>query len=179
MRKTAKFIIALAISLLLMLVFRAVAFTICTIDGEGLAPLLVKGDRVLVNRWSYGLRVGGEGLLVGYHRLCRRPVSRGDIVAFENPQNTSQVIVCRCQATPGDTVTHDGQELVVPGLNTCANADYYWMQAIGEGNSLDSRSLGCIGEQYIIGRVTAVVYSHDPDKPVWAGWRRDRTMLDI
>lgn len=162
-----------------MLAFRALAFTICTVDGDGLSPLLVKGDRVLVNRWSYGLRVGSKGWLMGYHRIGRRQVERGDIVAFENPNNTSEVVICRCKGIPGDTISNEGREVLVPGRATCSEADHYWMEAIGPGNSIDSRELGFIHEELVIGRVTAVVYSHDPAKPFWTGWRRDRTMMDI
>ena len=43
-----------------MLLFRSVAFTIYTVPQTGIKPWLVSGDRVLVNRWSYGLRTGGE-----------------------------------------------------------------------------------------------------------------------
>ncbi|MCR4809301.1 MAG: signal peptidase I [Prevotella sp.] len=179
MRKTAKFLIALVLALLLMLCFRAVVFTICTVDGDALAPILCKGDRVLVNRWSYGLRVGSDEGLIGYTRLGRRAVSRGDIIAFDNPQNTDQVLICRCEALPGDTVESQGQRMVVPGLVNCAGRDYYWMQAIGDSVAVDSHTLGFISEEFIIGRVTTIVYSHDPEAPFWRGWRRDRTLQSL
>ena len=179
MRKTAKFLIALALAFLLMLCFRAVVFTICTVDGEALSPLLCKGDRVLVNRWSYGLRVGSDDGLISYTRIGRHPVNRGDIVAFENPQNNDQVLICRCEALPGDTVEHKGQRMVVPGLVNCAGRDHYWMLSLGNDSTADSHTLGFIPEELIIGRVTTVVYSHDPDAPFWRGWRRDRTLLSI
>ena len=179
MRKTAKFLIALVLALLLMLCFRAVVFTICTVDGDALAPILCKGDRVLVNRWSYGLRVGSDEGLIGYTRLGRRAVSRGDIIAFDNPQNTDQVLICRCEALPGDTVESQGQRMVVPGLVNCAGRDYYWMQAIGDSVAADSHTLGFISEEFIIGRVTTIVYSHDPEAPFWRGWRRDRTLQSL
>ena len=179
MRKTAKFLIALVLALLLMLCFRAVVFTICTVDGDALAPILCKGDRVLVYRWSYGLRVGSDEGLIGYTRLGRRAVSRGDIIAFDNPQNTDQVLICRCEALPGDTVESQGQRMVVPGLVNCAGRDYYWMQAIGDSVAVDSHTLGFISEEFIIGRVTTIVYSHDPEAPFWRGWRRDRTLQSL
>ena len=179
MRKTAKFLIALVLALLLMLCFRAVVFTICTVDGDALAPILCKGDRVLVNRWSYGLRVGSDEGLIGYTRLGRRAVSRGDIIAFDNPQNTDQVLICRCEALPGDTVESQGQRMVVPGLVNCAGRDYYWMQAICDSVAVDSHTLGFISEEFIIGRVTTIVYSHDPEAPFWRGWRRDRTLQSL
>ena len=179
MRKTAKFLIALTLALLLMLCFRAVVFTICTVDGDALSPLLCKGDRVLVNRWSYGLRVGSNDGLIGYTRIGRRSVSRGDIVAFENPQNTDQVLICRCKALPGDTVEHKGHRMVVPGLINCAGRDHYWMQSLSNDSTADSHTLGFISEELIIGRVTTIVYSHDPDAPFWRGWRRDRTLQSL
>lgn len=179
MRKTAKFLIALALALLMMLCFRAVVFTICTVDGDALAPLLCKGDRVLVNRWSYGLRVGSSDGIIGYSRIGRRAVSRGDIIAFDNPHNTDQVLVARCQALPGDTVEIQGQRMAVPGEVNCAGRDHYWLMSIGGDSISDSRTLGFISEELIIGRVTAIVYSHDPGSPVWRGWRRDRTLLSI
>ena len=179
MHKTAKFIIALALAFILMLGFRAMVFTICTIEGDALSPLLYKGDRVLVNRWSYGLRVGSDDGLIGYTRIGHSSVSRGDIVAFENPQNTDQVLICRCKALPGDTVEHNGQQMVVPGLVNCVGRDHYWMQAIGTDSTADSHTLGFISEELIIGRVTTIIYSHNPDAPFWSGWRRDRMLMSL
>lgn len=192
MLKTLRFLLALAAALLIMLAIRAFAFTICTVEGEGLSPLFCSGDRVLVNRWSYGLRVGSDEGLFGYTRIARQPVERGDIVAFENPRNTSEVLIARCKAVPGDMVTTDGTDghtaadgnssewsAVVPGRVNCAEHDSYWMEAIGPANTLDSRSLGFIPEQLIIGRVTAIVYSHDPAEPFWRGWRHYRLLLKL
>jgi len=176
MRRWLLFAVRCAVCIAVMLLFRAVAFTICTVDGDAFAPLLCKGDRVLVNRWSYGLRVGSGDGLIGYTRIGRRAVSRGDIVAFDNPKNTGQVLICRCEALPGDTIEYDGQQLLVPGVVNCANRDHYWMQALGSDSAIDSHSLGFISEEFIIGRVTTIVYSHDPDKPLWRGWRSDRTL---
>jgi len=176
MRKTARFLMALMVALTLMLCFRSLAFTIYHVEGQGLSPLLTEGDRVLVNRWSYGLRVGSP---LGYGRIMARPVKRGDIVAFENPRNTAQVLFCRCKAVPGDTISHQGKTLIVPGRSTCAKYDFYWMDAIGTGNTLDSRTLGFISERFIIGRAIHVVYSRDPAKPLWQGWRPDRTLLPL
>jgi len=179
MRRTVRFLLALAVALVLMLCFRALAFTIYTIDGGGLSPQLCKGDRVLVNRWSYGLRVGGDDWLFNYTRIARQPVERGDIVAFQHPNGSNEVLICRCKAVPGDTIHHEGQTIIVPGRVTCAETDQYWVENIGTGNVLDSRSLGFISEALIIGRVTTIVYSHDPEQPFWKGWRRDRFLLSL
>ena len=179
MRRTVRFLLALAVALVLMLCFRALAFTVCTVEGQGFAPQLHCGDRVLVNRWSYGLRVGGEGGLFSYGRIGRQALEKGDIVAFENPKNTDEVLLCRCKGLPGDTIEHGGQLLVVPGLKTCADADHYWMEAIGASPTLDSRNLGFISEEFIIGRATMVLYNHDPRQSFFYGWNGTRTLLPL
>ena len=179
MKKTLRFLLVLVAALALMLAFRAVGLTIFSIEGNGLEPCLVAGDRVLVNRWSYGLRVGGgEGGLFGYGRLWRQPVERGDLVAFEHPQ-TGDILICRCKGLPADTLDIDGETVVVPSLKDCADADYYWMESISDKNTIDSRLLGFISEEYIIGRAVMVAYSHDPAARLWEGWRAKRWFMPL
>ena len=179
MRSTLKFIVALAVSLLLMMAVRALVFTIYTVDGEGLEPEFLQGDHVMVNRWSYGLRTGGNGSLFHYGRLCRQPIERGDLIAYEDPREecNGAVLFGRCRAIPGDTVRYQGRTELVPSLKNCDDADYYWIQAIGQQNPTDSRQLGFISEQRIIGRAFLVVFSHDEQQPVWTGYRSRRFLL--
>lgn len=175
-KKTFKFMLALVAAFLVMAAFRALAFTIYTIDGKGLSPLFCEGDRVLVNRWSYGLRVGGEKSLFNYGRICRQQVEKGDIVAFEDPRDERRenILIARCVGIPGDTVSQNNRLMVIPGLKDCADADYYWMESISRSNPIDSRQLGFISEKLIIGRVCTIVYSHDPNQSLLKGWRSDR-----
>jgi signal peptidase I len=178
-KKSLRFLLTLLTAFILMLVVRVVGVTVYSIDGEGLTPLFVAGDRVMVNRWSYGLRVGGgDGGLFSYGRLWRQHVDRGDLVAFEQPQ-TGGVVICRCKGLPGDTLDVDGEEVVVPSLKDCADADYYWMESINSENPVDSRLLGFVSEENIIGRVFMVAYSHDAAARPWTGWRPDRWFLPI
>lgn len=179
MRSTAKFLIALAVSLLVMMAFRALVATIYTIEGDGLAPVFQAGDRVMVNRWSYGLRTGNERGLFSYGRLWRQPVEVGDYLAYEDPRDSTgqTVLFGYCQALPGDSVRHEGKLLVVPGLKDCADCNYYWVRALGKGNPTDSRTLGFISEQLIIGRAFLIVYNHDPQADLFSGWDTDRLLL--
>jgi len=174
------FIVHCLLLVVLVFAFRMLAFTVYTVDGYGLSPQFKAGDRVLVNRWSYGLRVGGDKSVFDYGRLCRRQIKKGDIVAFEDPRqkNGSKVLLCRCKAVPGDTVNVNGKTMVVPGLKDCADADYFWLEALGEGNPTDSRQLGFISEKRIIGRATFIVYSHDPKQSLFKGWR-NRLMMSL
>ena len=159
MAKWLKNVIVLASAFALMLGFRALVFSIHSVTGNGLAPLYKHGDCLLVNRCSYGLRIEGHGLLP-YSRLLRQPVKRGDIVAFTVPcDSVAGIYIARCKAVPGDTIlTHKGN-LVVPGLKTCAKADYYWLEALNQQNPADSRHLGFIPESSIVGEVITVLYN--------------------
>ena len=156
-----------------MMVVRMIGVTLYTISGTGSEPVFQAGDRVMVNRWSYGLRVGGKDCFFGYGRIARQSVEKGDLVAFENPQNNDQILIYRCKGLPGDTIVHEGNTFVVPSLRDCADADYYWLE------TLDSHQLGFIAEEYLIGRAFMVVYSRDPLEPLWKGWRSNRILLPL
>ena len=168
MRNWLKYVIAFASAFALMLAFRTLAFSIHGVEGDGLAPLYQDGDRLLVNRCSYGLRIAGNSLLP-YSRLMRQPVQRGDVVAFTVPSNSSitgvadgfpsGIMIARCKAVPGDTIRTTNGMLTVPGVVNCAKADYYWMEAVNSKNPVDSRHLGFIPESHIIGKVMTVLYN--------------------
>ena len=161
MRGTLKFLLALSVSLLVMLVFRALFFTIYAIGGPGLEPVFRAGDRVMVNRWSYGLRTGGEGLF-NYGRLCRQSPAVGDYVAFED--SLGEVMIGRCTALPGDTVQMKGKgRVVLASKAQCATYDYYF---VDRG--------GMVAENRIIGRVVMVLYHHQSGSPFWRGYSKGR-----
>ena len=46
MRSTLKFLLALAVALVSMLAFRALVFTVFTVEGGGLEPTYLTGDRL-------------------------------------------------------------------------------------------------------------------------------------
>ena len=197
MRGTVKFLGAMAAAFMVMLAFRGLVMTVLTIEGDGLAPQFVEGDRVVVKRWSYGLLSGKKGGLFDYGRICRQEVGKGDFIAFED--SAGHVLICQCTAVPGDTVYQEaggrrqetggrsqksgdrrqeaGVLCVVPGLANCADQDYYWVRSISKNNPIDSRQLGFIPEERIIGRACLVLFSRDPQAPFWKGYRSDRLML--
>ncbi len=154
-----KYVIAFASAFMLMLAFRTLAFSIHGVIGDGLTPLYQNGDRLLINRCSYGLRIEGNGLLP-YSRLLRQPVQRGDVVAFVMPGDSIDgLMIARCAAVPGDTVRTNKGTLLIPGLKTCADHNYYWLESINQQNPIDSRHLGFISEKQIIGSVVTVLYN--------------------
>ena len=154
MRITLKFIVALAAAFIAMLAFRALVFTIYTVPGSLLEPEFKAGDRVMVNRWSYGLRTGGSGLFP-YGRLWRQPITKDDLVEM----------VRRGRGVCGTAWT-EGRTVIVPGKLNCARHDYY---------SIDQ--LGLVREEQIIGRVSLVIYNHAPGHAFWRGYSSKRILL--
>lgn len=156
---------ALIVALLIMLVFRALCFTVYSVRGASLAPDFQDGDRVMVNRWSYGLRTGGKGVF-SYERLCRQRVERGDYVLLKDAKG--RVFIDRCQSLPGDTVSFPviHVQAVMPSRANCALCDYYYFER-----------LGMVTEEWIIGRIVLVLYNHQPGLPFWRGYDRSRLLL--
>ncbi len=154
-----KYVIALVSAFALMLVIRTLALSIHGVIGDGLTPVYQNGDRLLINRCSYGLRIEGNHLLP-YSRLMRQPVERGDIVAFTAPDSLADgLMIARCKAIPGDTILTNKGTIMVPGLINCAKTDYYWLESLNHENPADSRHLGLIPESHIVGRVITVLYN--------------------
>ncbi len=100
----------LVVAILLVAVAHVFFLMLVTIPGDGMEPTLLRGDRAVVNRWSYGLRSPVISL-TGYRRYLPHPMVQGDWVAFNAPDtlptlrpDTGKVCVGRCIALPGDTV---------------------------------------------------------------------------
>ncbi len=104
---------AVLIAVALVLLIKVFAFTSCTIPSAGMENTLFRGERVIVNKWSYGLRLPLMAW-TGYHRLAARPVRRGDILLFNNPAGQGcidrrEVFINRCIGLPGDTLMLNGE----------------------------------------------------------------------
>ena len=117
------------------LIWSLVIFQIL-ITSSNEQPSLQAGDRVLVNRCSFGLRLPCEPLF-GYHRFGTVLPQRGDRIAFNDPISSEKYISERplcigtCAAIPGDTVwlrwkpynskTEKSYPFVVPGKDKPVN----------------------------------------------------------
>ena len=108
-----KWIFAFAGAIAVVLLLRGFAFTSCLIPSTSMENSLFQGERILVNKWSYGLRVPLMSLF-SYHRWCERSVRQQDVVVFNNPAAIGQptidrreIYISRCIGTPGDTLLVD------------------------------------------------------------------------
>lgn len=123
-----KWIFAFTGAVVVVLLLRGFAFTSCLIPSSGMENSIFEGERLLVNKWSYGLRTPFMSLF-SYQRWNEHPVERQDIVVFNNPANTGQsvidqreVFISRCIGVPGDTLMVDSLFSVVSS-NTYSSPD--------------------------------------------------------
>ena len=169
MKSALKFVMALIVTILLMLTFRALVFTVYTVRGDALEPCFIDGDRVLVNRWSYGLRTGGGGMF-RYARWAASPVERGDIVVFNSPADSvrpaaqGELLAYYCTGVPGDTVVTGGMSVKVPGRGVPVKVTgdnvrlLHYLYSRFEGRRAEVRS----GRLYVDGRETrCAVFAND------------------
>ena len=99
----------------LALIVHTFAFTSCTIPSTGMENSLYQGERVLVNKWSYGFRMP-----FSTKRFFSKRAVKGDIVLFNNPASASvseavwqrSLFISRCVGIPGDTLMLN-EELMV------------------------------------------------------------------
>lgn len=129
------------------------------IPSSGMENTLYCGERILVNKWSYGLRLPFMGLL-GYHRWADRPLKREDIVVFNNPADLSQpvadrreVFIGRCIGTAGDTLLTDSLFFVIPSEQNAPDQKFLYTYPPERERQLDSLlSVLGIGPNRLLGQ---------------------------
>ncbi|HTX24733.1 MAG TPA: signal peptidase I [Steroidobacteraceae bacterium] len=101
----------LAVFLFLMLGFRSAWADWVYVPTGSMNPTIVEGDRLLVDKHVYGLRVPFTLI----HLTRGADPRRGDIIVFDSPVNGTS-LVKRVIAVPGDTVALDHERLIVNGM---------------------------------------------------------------
>ena len=145
------------------IVFVVVQFAIkpYRVTGTNMSPHLLPDQIIVVNRTSYIL--SGPG--------------RGDVVVYSNPTNTSQQLIGRVIAVPGDKLAINASQVILNGvvLNetyappvtgssnvivqpvTLASGQYYIMNDNRAAQG-DSRNFGLVARSNIIGRAAIVFW---------------------
>ena len=144
MKKTGKTLTAIGAAVLAGVLLRTCVATSYLIPSSGMENSLYRGERILVNKWSYGLRLPLMGWW-GYHRWGDRPVGREDILLFNNPGNLQEAVISRrevfigrCIGTPGDTLLVDSLFNVVPSEKMAPDQKFLFAYPRTEEARMDS-----------------------------------------
>jgi signal peptidase I len=97
--------------LLIVLLLRAFVAEPFRIPSGSMKPSLLEGDFILVNKYTYGLRLPVFGTKV----LSLNNPKRGDVLVFRFPGDTSINFIKRVIAIPGDTVSYKDNVLKING----------------------------------------------------------------
>lgn len=97
--------------ILIVFLLRSFVFEPFKIPSGSMIPTLLIGDLILVNKFTYGLK-----LPVVNQRLTEgRPVKRGEVIVFRYPVQPSVDYIKRVVGVPGDEVAYLNKRLTING----------------------------------------------------------------
>lgn len=147
------------------------------IPTGSMEPTLFPGDRILVLRYVYGLRIPFT-----FKRVARFQAPQvGDIIVFNYPEDTKRAFIKRCAAKGGDALEIKNGVLWLNGAplkKIPLNKIYYYNRgqygregevlhipdntyfALGDnsGSSKDSRYWGFLDDKFLLGRAVLIYW---------------------
>lgn len=81
------------------------------IPSTSMVPTLQVGDLILVNKYTYGIRLP----IINKKVIEVNDPQRGDVMVFKYPENMNLDYIKRVVGVPGDTVTYRNKRLTVNG----------------------------------------------------------------
>jgi signal peptidase I len=81
------------------------------IPSGSMKPTLLVGDFILVNKYTYGIRLP----VLNRKVMDVNPIKRGDVVVFRYPADPTVDYIKRVVGTPGDRIEYRGKRLAVNG----------------------------------------------------------------
>ena len=79
------------------------------IPSESMVPTLVVGDLILVNKFTYGIRLP----ILNRKIIEVNDPQRGDVMVFKYPKDMSQDYIKRVIGVPGDKITYENKRLTI------------------------------------------------------------------
>ena len=103
--------------LLIVLVFRSFLFEPFKIPSGSMIPTLLVGDFIVVNKFSYGVRLP----VLNKKIIDIGEPKRGDVVVFRYPKDPGVNFIKRAVGLPDDTITYRDKQLFINGDKVEAN----------------------------------------------------------
>jgi signal peptidase I len=105
------------------------------IPSGSMLPTLLVGDFILVNKYTYGVRIP----IINKKVLDISNPQRGDVMVFRFPENPSQDYIKRVIGVGGDKIEYRNKRLIINGqeVSTQPNGDYNYVE--GELNFVSAQ----------------------------------------
>lgn len=164
-------------AVVLALLIRSFVIQPFKIPTGSMEPTLMPGDRIIVLRYAYGLRIPFT-----FKRIVKfKSPDRGDIIVFNYPEEINRDFIKRCIGKPGDLLEiKNGDVLVnnVPFKKEPSNKIYYYnkgdfaqvgiplkvpanaffVMGDNSASSKDSRYWGFLDDKYLIGKAVLIYW---------------------
>ena len=95
------------------------------IPSGSMKPTLLVGDFILVNKYTYGIRIP----VINRKVIDVNPLARGDVVVFRYPADPSVDYIKRVIGLPGDKVVYRNKRLTINGEPVAAQPAGYYTDA--------------------------------------------------
>lgn len=98
--------------ILIVFVLRSFLFEPFKIPSGSMIPTLLVGDFILVNKFTYGIRLP----VINKKIIDINLPQRGDVMVFRYPEDPSLDYIKRVVGLPGDTVAYQNKRLTINGV---------------------------------------------------------------
>jgi len=132
---TRELVEAIVLALIVAAILRGVVLEPFKIPSPSMVPTLLVGDRLFVNRLSYGLRVPFTTRWL----LHWSTPKHGDVIVFLFPRDETKDYIKRVVAVAGDRVRVEGRDVLVNGTAVARGEAHLttWEEDVEPGLALD------------------------------------------
>ncbi len=167
---------SIVIAFILAMFIRTFIVQAFKIPSGSMRPTLMEGDRILVNKFIYGIKIPFTDIRLP---AIRKP-QRGDVVVFIYPRDTRRDFIKRLIATEGESVQIEGGKIYINGhaLDDPRFARFYYNRGpygregekivvppdsfyvLGDNSasSQDSRYWGFVPNEYLLGEAFLIYW---------------------
>lgn len=156
------FLMMLLIACLVLLVVRGLLLTQMSVPQSTGHPTLMQGDRILVNRLAYGLRLP---FTFGRHQqhVAAQSPQRGEWCVIEQPNHPGVYTLEQITAIPGDHI-----KISTNDADTCT---------LKPGMYATKHEI--VQHRHLVGRPFCTTYSLDASRPFGQRLRTDRFFISL